>query len=761
MDIRKSVIWSKIKVKCDITIDIKDGKKKVLNFPKWKNVKEDLTTIGAKNYLIRTGEINNITVIDLDNKGINGVENFEKNIAPVKDLNTLITKSPNNGYHLYFKYNKSLKTTTKTSLGIDIRNDDALMYEGEGYALFKDVNELLEVPEKFIEYYNNDEDEIAKIEKELNDKGEPLDVVVVDVNDEIMEHGYNIDLDYWTNYSDWIKIVWSLKSNNVAYEKVKILSKRAINFNEKELNKIWESFNDNQISGGTFYYYSKKSNYKNYIEIKRKYNRDFIKQSILSNTTEDFTICFYKLFGEDFIHKNKDIYFFNGIFWENKKLAIRQRFVKDFTDIIYDFIQKEMKRNIEKYLDDTKKLNDENAKLLRVLKCLKTNSFIEACCSSLTSYIDNPYINFEINPYIFCFNNKVYDLEKSEFVKTPNRDDYMIITTGYDWREPTDDEVKEIEKMIDKILPIKEEKEFYMTILSTGLFGKTLENFTIANAPGRNGKGFINELVGSALGNYSYVASNTVLMNNLKDGANPTIANMNHKRIIFYREPDAKNRLNASTIKELTGGNEINARANFSNDTKTYLKGTHILECNEKPMMSGNIDKAITARLYDIYFRATFTKDKDEVDELNWIYLGDDAVKQPEYREKHKFAMIRILFKYWDNYKKNKYNLIVPESVKQNVEDYLTDSDTLLSWFKNLFEKTDDTNDIIKLKDLHEKWLEDNTTPKDKNNIYKNFYNGLTTITYIKKYYKERFQKGEKQYKNILWGWKAKQEEKD
>ena len=63
--------------------------------------------------------------------------------------------------------------------------------------------------------------------------------------------------------------------------------------------------------------------------------------------------------------------------------------------------------------------------------------------------------------------------------------------------------------------------------------------------------------------------------------------------------------------------------------------------------------------------------------------------------------------------------------------------------------------------DTVEKWLEDNTTPKDKNNIYKNFYNGLTTITYIKKYYKERFQKGEKQYKNILWGWKAKQEEKD
>ena len=74
--------------------------------------------------------------------------------------------------------------------------------------------------------------------------------------------------------------------------------------------------------------------------------------------------------------------------------------------------------------------------------------------------------------------------------------------------------------------------------MGTGLYGKTLEKITLANGTGRNGKRFLNELAMKTLGNYAYTCPNAVLLSSIKDGANQTIANMDNKIMIFYREPD-------------------------------------------------------------------------------------------------------------------------------------------------------------------------------------------------------------------------------
>jgi hypothetical protein len=38
----------------------------------------------------------------------------------------------------------------------------------------------------------------------------------------------------------------------------------------------------------------------------------------------------------------------------------------------------------------------------------------------------------------------------------------------------------------------------------------------------------------------------------------------------------------------------MNAKGLYSSNTKTVLKATHILECNERPKMSGETDEAIS-----------------------------------------------------------------------------------------------------------------------------------------------------------------------
>ena len=65
----------------------------------------------------------------------------------------------------------------------------------------------------------------------------------------------------------------------------------------------------------------------------------------------------------------------------------------------------------------------------------------------------------------------------------------MYITTGYDWVEPTAQELKTVHDLINSIFPIEEEKKLYLSILSTGILGETLQKFILANGCGGNGKG--------------------------------------------------------------------------------------------------------------------------------------------------------------------------------------------------------------------------------------------------------------------------------
>ena len=100
---------------------------------------------------------------------------------------------------------------------------------------------------------------------------------------------------------------------------------------------------------------------------------------------------------------------------------------------------------------------------------------------------------------------------KEQKFREYNYDDYVTTTTGYDWREPTEEEINIVNKLINIILPCEDERELYLQILATGLDGRCLEKFIIANASGGNGKGVINDLCLCALGNYGLLGNNSIL----------------------------------------------------------------------------------------------------------------------------------------------------------------------------------------------------------------------------------------------------------
>ena len=278
-----------------------------------------------------------------------------------------------------------------------------------------------------------------------------------------------------------------------------------------------------------------------------------------------------------------------------------------------------------------------------------------------------------------------------------------------------------------------------------------LENFVIANGGGGNGKGLLNEFVEYMLGDYAYVLPSHILLNKIQSGSNPEMANMHKKRFVIAKEPDSELKFNTSTLKDITGGGNINARLNYSNNTKTILNLTLILECNDKPKLKESNDAdALIRRILDIPFKNKFV-DKSIYDELTEdekkaVYLKNDYFKTTEFKDKFRQALFFVMVDHYKNYLINGRHLPIPEEILKRNRAYLASSDELYNWLEDKYEHTDNKKDIIKIKSLFEdyktsQYFENLTKEQKRKNNYKSFVEKLESNFFIKKYVKENKDK--------------------
>jgi len=359
-------------------------------------------------------------------------------------------------------------------------------------------------------------------------------------------------------------------------------------------------------------------------------------------------------------------------------------------------------------------------------------------------------ITFDNNPYIFCFKNYVYDLKTHNKISS-TREDYILTYLDYDYEPLEEDKFKTLDKLIDTIFPDKEIKDNYLHYMATCLYGETIEKFIIANGSGGNGKGVINELLMKMLNNYGYTGNNSVLLQPMKDGGNPAIANMHKKRCVIFREPEAeKSKLNISVIKELTGGEEINARQLFKNQTKTEITATFFMECNAKPKIDGKLDEACGRRLCDIPFKSTFTTKSELYNnkELTNCFKADKYFKSTEFKNEYKMTLWHYLIRFIKRYEeKNKCSITDNfedcHEVKDRTQKYIMKCDEKYEWFSTIWEKSEDKNDFLRVKDVYNLFKESdlwaNMSKKERRDMTeKDFKEYLSSNINFKLFYKDR-----------------------
>ena len=113
-----------------ITIPIATNDKKPF-IKGWNLTKKTIhPTYIDQNIGILTGKVNNITVLDIDDK-LNGMQYWKYISKQYDEIITPMVTSPT-GLHIYFKYNKKIPTTYRikvndTKIGWDIKSDNSVI----------------------------------------------------------------------------------------------------------------------------------------------------------------------------------------------------------------------------------------------------------------------------------------------------------------------------------------------------------------------------------------------------------------------------------------------------------------------------------------------------------------------------------------------------------------------------------------------------------------------------------------------------------
>jgi len=506
----------------------------------------------------------------------------------------------------------------------------------------------------------------------------------------------------------------------------------------------------------------------------------------INTQTGNIADYFYMMNGDYWLFSNSQLYNYNGTYWEqddkekNRLITfIDTTFAKQ---VVFYFIPKiqALEDKIKELLiskDSKKKYTKELIKQYEdeISDIKKTrNSIVNICRSSaprtslikdICAKVCNNCVKFNRNPYLFAFNNKIFDLKKNDFVK-PDREQYISTTCGYNHTKVPKYKIDKMWTVINQIYPDKEIRDYCLVVFATGLCGVQLQHFFIDTGEGSNGKSFINELMLATCGAYGYKLTNSILFSELKEGANPQTANLDGKRFVYCEEPSSKKRLCSGLIKELTGSTELNARGLYSSDCDKTLCLTFKMGCNSIPKFD-EVNNAVIRRIKVSPYESRFIPKQDYINlpenERRNIYTINPELGEGNFKDEYKLVFFEILRDYFLRYVKNGLPE-PPTKSKKITADLMATSDDLYWWFKGKFVRSDE--DYITFDDVYKRFsispYYDNMTKQDKRLMNKNkLFDLLKDNTHLKSFvgYRDSYFNKIKMNFRYIKGWKERENE--
>jgi len=326
---------------------------------------------------------------------------------------------------------------------------------------------------------------------------------------------------------------------------------------------------------------------------------------------------------------------------------------------------------------------------------------LEAMLTTTAPQLEKRPVELDANPWLFNVRNGTLELhgeaDGGVTFRAHRRDDLItrVAPVSYD----PNAECPDFRAWLKEILPDPNVRNFLQRYFGYALSGAIDEQCMVMLwGKGQNGKSTLLNVVRNILGPYCVtlpVASLLEQQYRRGGDATPELARLAGARLALASEPEKKERLSASAIKTLTGGEPIAARPLYRGFVEFVPEAKLVLTVNERPTVSAQ-DHGMWRRLLLVEFGVQIPTEKligrfeqvllrEAEGILNWLLDG---------------------FRLWREDK-----LGVPDAIRTATDEYRSDQDFVGQFLNAAVIRSKDPDSCVSSVQLwhaYIKWCKDN-----------------------------------------------------
>lgn len=503
---------------------------------------------------------------------------------------------------------------------------------------------------------------------------EKLDMQIAKLHDELPQHDYMLkEIHDYTlilpepyygkgSYQKWIRVGMALRDTSPKMFLTWIkFSSQSSGFNYSDIASLydqWETLAHNKaepLTCRSIIYWAQTESPKKFEAIKKETLDFHISETMKNATDYDLGMVLYILFKDRYICssiKNSCWHEFKNHRWADcdSGYTLRMSLSKD----VYSLYAKKVSQLTHQLgalqPEDPKKAIIQNLVHAGINICTKlkntqqkSNIMKEA---KEIFYISGFIQLLDANPYLLCCDNGVIDFERKEF-RNGLPEDYCSKTTNikYITRDGVKQQhITEVEEFFEQLFPFAELRNYMWDHLASTLIG-TIENqtFNIYTGKGRNGKSKLVELMALVLGEYKGTVPITLITQkrNSIGGTSSEVVQLAGTRYAVMQEPSKGDKINEGVMKEITGGDPIQARALFK-DNVTFIPQFKLAVCTNTLFDINSNDEGTWRRIRVVDFISKFTENPVSNDAEDPYQFAVDKKLQDKFHN-WKVALLTLL----------------------------------------------------------------------------------------------------------------------
>ena len=506
---------------------------------------------------------------------------------------------------------------------------------------------------------------------------------------------------YWGpgSYDKWIRVGWALKntSEQLLLTWIK-LSSQSDEFTFDDIGGLcdmWDNFNnEDTLTKRSIMYWAKNDSPAEYKRVRRETIDFFVEETLINPTEFDFATVLYNIYKDSFVCvsiKNNIWYEYINHRWfeidsgNTLRLKISQDMHEIYIDKTRDAINKlhNMDQSDEERTTLEKRANKISDTSVLLKKTQWKNNIMK---EARELFYNKDFINdIDQNPYLLCFNNGVVDF-KTKTHRKGLPEDNITKCTNIDYiplnKEKHQSIINDVNEFMDQLFPAKELRNYMWNHLSSCLIG-TNENqtFNIYTGSGANGKSKLVDLMTKLLGDYKGTVPITLVTQKRNSIGNTSseVVQLQGTRYAVMQEPSKGEKINEGIMKEITGGDPLQARALFK-ESVTFIPQFKLVVCTNHLFDIKSNDDGTWRRIRVCPFQSKFTdkpyenEDKFPQEQYPYQFKIDKKLedKFPKWIPIFMSMLVEIAFKNQGNV--NDCNMVMASSEQyREGQDYLAE----------------------------------------------------------------------------------------